>query len=270
MAGKRSRKCKERRANLACTSEFRFRISVPTLTWGSDRRSNQRILGILTECSTRLRMHGLIPAFLEGSRLHWRTRLLCAPGLSQRSRRAVDRLALLANWVGAQLLLLHLMEPDQMIASSSRARKQIAQQHGFRTRSELSRRDRPDTGGERGEVRTSRVRPSYPRSNVISETPMLKADIHRLSRVDLPSTLPGTRQATHVSRRLMNSPNPAPKHIVRTPRNRPTVAAVPVPQRFLARTAANTDATEAVSLFQHPLWIMAIALGVFCAVAALV
>jgi len=61
-------------------------------------------------------MHDLIPAFLEGSRLHWRTRLLCAPDLSQRSRRAVDRLALLANWVGAQLLLLHVVEPDHMIA----------------------------------------------------------------------------------------------------------------------------------------------------------
>ena len=68
----------------------------------------------------------------------------------------------------------------------------------------------------------------------------------------------------------MNSPNPAPKHIVRTPRNRPTVAAVTVPQRNLARTAVNDDATNAVNLFQNPLWIMAIALGVFCAVAALV
>ena len=45
-----------------------------------------------------------------------------------RSQRAVDRAALLANWVGAQLLLLHVMEPDQMIAQSLRARKQIAQQ----------------------------------------------------------------------------------------------------------------------------------------------
>jgi hypothetical protein len=37
---------------------------------------------------------------------------------------------------------------------------------------------------------------SNPRSNVISKIPMLKADIHRLSPVDLPPTLPPTLQAT--------------------------------------------------------------------------
>jgi hypothetical protein len=67
----------------------------------------------------------------------------------------------------------------------------------------------------------------------------------------------------------MNSSSPAPQHTVRTLRNRPTSAPATVPQRNFARAAANDDATAAVGLFQHPLWIMAIALGIFCVIAAL-
>ena len=57
-----------------------------------------------------------------------RRRLLCATDLSPRSQRAVGRAALLANRLGAQLLLLHVMKPDQLIGQSMHAREQIAQQ----------------------------------------------------------------------------------------------------------------------------------------------
>ena len=68
----------------------------------------------------------------------------------------------------------------------------------------------------------------------------------------------------------MNSPNRAPQHTIRSLKSRPTPASVTVPHQSRAGTAANDDTATAVDLFQNPLWIMAIALGVFCAVAALV
>lgn len=57
-----------------------------------------------------------------------RKRVLCATDLSPRSQRAVGRAALLANRLNAQLLLLHVIEPDQIIDQSLPAREQIAQQ----------------------------------------------------------------------------------------------------------------------------------------------
>ena len=68
----------------------------------------------------------------------------------------------------------------------------------------------------------------------------------------------------------MNSPNRAPQHTIRSFKSRPTPASVTVPHQSRVGTAANDDTAAAVDLFQNPLWIMAIALGVFCAVAALV
>ncbi len=55
-------------------------------------------------------------------------RLLCATDLSPRSRYALRRAALLADRFDAQLVLLHVTEPDRMIAASLRAREWIAQQ----------------------------------------------------------------------------------------------------------------------------------------------
>jgi nucleotide-binding universal stress UspA family protein len=57
-----------------------------------------------------------------------RLRVLCVTDLSSQSQYAVGRAALLANRLDAQLVLLHVMEPDQMAASSLQAREQIAQQ----------------------------------------------------------------------------------------------------------------------------------------------
>jgi hypothetical protein len=68
----------------------------------------------------------------------------------------------------------------------------------------------------------------------------------------------------------MNSPNPAPQHTVGFVKNPLTQAVATVPQQDDAANAANDDAATTVDFFQNPLWIMAIALGVFCAVAALV
>ena len=69
----------------------------------------------------------------------------------------------------------------------------------------------------------------------------------------------------------MNSPELAPQHIVRLPQSAVTPAAVPVPRQAHAGTAANDDAADADLQFtQNPLWVMAIALGVFCAFAAFV
>jgi hypothetical protein len=68
----------------------------------------------------------------------------------------------------------------------------------------------------------------------------------------------------------MISPNPIPQHAVVLPKNTATPPAATVPQHTRAGTAANDDA--AVANLEHeenPLWIMAIALGVFCAFAAI-
>lgn len=100
---------------------------------------------------------------------------------------------------------------------------------------------------------------------------MQKADFHRLSPVDLPPTLfiYATRH-TSVSRRLMNVPNPAPQHTIGSLRSTRTRRLATVTQHEHAASAANDDAPTTVDFFQNPLWIMAIALGVFGAVAALV
>lgn len=68
----------------------------------------------------------------------------------------------------------------------------------------------------------------------------------------------------------MNSPNPAPQHTVGLLQSPMTQAAVTVPQQDHSGNAANDDAAATVDFFQNPLWIISIALGVFCAVAALV
>jgi len=68
----------------------------------------------------------------------------------------------------------------------------------------------------------------------------------------------------------MNSPNPAPQRTVGLLKNPLTQAVATVSQQDRAGDAANDDAAATVEFFQNPLWIMAIALGVFCAVAALV
>ena len=68
----------------------------------------------------------------------------------------------------------------------------------------------------------------------------------------------------------MKSPNPAPQRTVGLLENPLTQAVATVSQQDRAGDAANDDAAATVEFFQNPLWIMAIALGVFCAVAALV
>ena len=68
----------------------------------------------------------------------------------------------------------------------------------------------------------------------------------------------------------MNLPNRAPQHTTRPLKTRATLASVTVPHQSRVGTAANDRTAAAVDLFQNPLWIMAIALGAFCAVAALV
>ena len=55
-------------------------------------------------------------------------RVLCATDISPRSQRAVGRAALLANRLDAQLVLLHVMEPDRNIDQSLHAREQMALQ----------------------------------------------------------------------------------------------------------------------------------------------
>ena len=69
----------------------------------------------------------------------------------------------------------------------------------------------------------------------------------------------------------MNSPNPTPQRTVGLLKNLATPAAVTGPQQNRGGTAANDDAaTTDLEHNKNPLWILAIALGVFCGVAALV
>ena len=63
---------------------------------------------------------------LKAPMLH--RRLLCATDLSPRSRPAVVRATLLANRLDAQLVLLHVMEPDKPIDRASHAKEQMARQ----------------------------------------------------------------------------------------------------------------------------------------------
>ena len=55
-------------------------------------------------------------------------RMLCAIDLSPRSQRAVQRAALLASQIDAQLILLHVMAPDQLAEQAVHVRDQIARQ----------------------------------------------------------------------------------------------------------------------------------------------
>jgi len=69
----------------------------------------------------------------------------------------------------------------------------------------------------------------------------------------------------------MSSPNPVPQHTVRLASNLATRATPAVLQQARVTTAANDEAATAdLGFGQNPLWVMAIALGVFCAVAAVV
>jgi hypothetical protein len=69
----------------------------------------------------------------------------------------------------------------------------------------------------------------------------------------------------------MNSPNPHPQRTVGLRKNPRMPAAVTVPQQNHAGNAANDDAAATdLDHNKNPLWILVIALGVFCAVAALV
>ena len=68
----------------------------------------------------------------------------------------------------------------------------------------------------------------------------------------------------------MNSPELAPQHALRESRNITILAAVATPRQGRAGTAPNDDATPTdLGHSENPLWVMVIALGVFCAVAAL-
>ncbi|HEY8051334.1 MAG TPA: hypothetical protein VIE42_00830 [Steroidobacteraceae bacterium] len=65
----------------------------------------------------------------------------------------------------------------------------------------------------------------------------------------------------------MISPNPLSRHTVRSYSERPTPALTSVRHQGRAVAATRDDTAATLELFQNPLWIMAIALGVFCAVA---
>lgn len=57
-----------------------------------------------------------------------RKRVLCATDLTPRSQRAMARAALLANQLGAQLTLLHVIDVSQGMHPSASARDEVAQQ----------------------------------------------------------------------------------------------------------------------------------------------
>lgn len=68
----------------------------------------------------------------------------------------------------------------------------------------------------------------------------------------------------------MNLPDRASQHTLRSFKSRPMPASVTTRLQSRVGTAVNDDKAATVELFQNPLWIMAIALGAFCAVTALV
>jgi hypothetical protein len=69
----------------------------------------------------------------------------------------------------------------------------------------------------------------------------------------------------------MNSRNLALQHAVRVRKNAAPLAAATIPQQARARIAATDDAAAAdAERAQNVLWVMAIALGVFCGFAAVV
>jgi nucleotide-binding universal stress UspA family protein len=55
-------------------------------------------------------------------------RMLCATDLSPHSQRALQRAALLASQFRAQLIVLHVMEPDDLVERGARVRYEIARQ----------------------------------------------------------------------------------------------------------------------------------------------
>lgn len=69
----------------------------------------------------------------------------------------------------------------------------------------------------------------------------------------------------------MNSPELAPHPTARLPRHAVTPTAATALPRTRVTTVPNDEpANTDLEQGQNPLWVMAIALGVFCAVAALV
>jgi len=69
----------------------------------------------------------------------------------------------------------------------------------------------------------------------------------------------------------MNASNPAPQRSVGLLKNLASPAAETLRQQNRAGTTANDDAAATdLDHNKNPLWILAIGLGVFCAVAALV
>lgn len=70
----------------------------------------------------------------------------------------------------------------------------------------------------------------------------------------------------------MDSPNLLPKHVVGLLKDSAIPVIVPVPQQIRLDSAANdavaTERKDELNVFRNPLWVMAIALGVFCAFTA--
>jgi hypothetical protein len=70
----------------------------------------------------------------------------------------------------------------------------------------------------------------------------------------------------------MNSPDLLPKHLAGVLKDSAIPVIVTVPQQTRLDSAANdsvaTQRKDELNLFRNPLWVMAIALGVFCAFTA--
>ena len=108
------------------TTATRMRPSVPAIEAGIVPMRRTREVDRVLDDATNARPAPNVPRRLGAAVAQ--KRVLCATDLSPRSQRAVGRAALLANRLDAQLLLLHVMEPDQIIDQSLHAREQIAQQ----------------------------------------------------------------------------------------------------------------------------------------------
>jgi hypothetical protein len=69
----------------------------------------------------------------------------------------------------------------------------------------------------------------------------------------------------------MNSHELTPQHAIDLPKDTAALGAVTVPKQASAGAAANDDAAAAdLEHDRNPLWVMAIALGVFCGFAGFV
>lgn len=70
----------------------------------------------------------------------------------------------------------------------------------------------------------------------------------------------------------MNSPDPLPQHVAGLLKTSAAPRDTSVPQQTPSDSAANdavaADRRNELSLFKNPLWVMAIALGVFCVFTA--